>query len=212
MPGACRPGAGAGAADAAPVHRRSRSPAASHPRADSFISVSPTGSAIRPCRPPGRRKVLAHAGIRPMGPTDAEAGCAAHTARRPPATGAPAVRQDPRSHGRRRHFQIRASLQGQQRVNERIRIPQVRVIGDDGSQVGILTTREAIAMAQAKGLDLVEVAPTARPPVCKIMDYGKFKYETELGRRKAARRSSTRCSSRKSRCVRRSRTTTTTSS
>ena len=63
------------------------------------------------------------------------------------------------------------------RVNERIRIPQVRVIGDDGSQIGILTTREAIAMAQAKGLDLVEVAPTARPPVCKIMDYGKFKYE-----------------------------------
>jgi translation initiation factor IF-3 len=51
------------------------------------------------------------------------------------------------------------------------------VIGDDGSQIGILTTREAIAMAQAKGLDLVEVAPTARPPVCKIMDYGKFKYE-----------------------------------
>lgn len=63
------------------------------------------------------------------------------------------------------------------RVNERIRIPQVRVIGDDGAQIGILTTREAIAMAQAKGLDLVEVAPTARPPVCKIMDYGKFKYE-----------------------------------
>jgi len=63
------------------------------------------------------------------------------------------------------------------RVNERIRIPQVRVIGDDGSQIGILTTREAIAMAQSKGLDLVEVAPTARPPVCKIMDYGKFKYE-----------------------------------
>ena len=51
------------------------------------------------------------------------------------------------------------------------------MIGDDGSQIGILTTREAIAMAQAKGLDLVEVAPTARPPVCKIMDYGKFKYE-----------------------------------
>ena len=51
------------------------------------------------------------------------------------------------------------------------------MIGDDGSQIGILTTREALAMAQAKGLDLVEVAPTARPPVCKIMDYGKFKYE-----------------------------------
>ena len=55
------------------------------------------------------------------------------------------------------------------RVNERIRIPQVRVIGDDGSQIGILTTREAIAMAQSKGLDLVEVAPTARPPVCKMI-------------------------------------------
>lgn len=63
------------------------------------------------------------------------------------------------------------------RVNERIRVPQVRVIADDGQQIGILTTREALAMAQSKGLDLVEVAPTSRPPVCKIMDYGKFKYE-----------------------------------
>ncbi len=74
------------------------------------------------------------------------------------------------------------------RVNERIRIPQVRVIGDDGSQVGILTTREAIAMAQAKGLDLVEVAPTARPPVCKIMDYGKFKYETNRAAKAAKKK------------------------
>src|SRR5678816_998960 len=63
------------------------------------------------------------------------------------------------------------------RVNERIRVPQVRVIGDDGQQVGVLATREALAMAQARGLDLVEVSPTARPPVCRIMDYGKFKYE-----------------------------------
>lgn len=67
--------------------------------------------------------------------------------------------------------------QQEARVNERIRVPQVRVIGDDGSQVGILTTREALAMAQSKGLDLVEVAATSRPPVCRIMDYGKFKYE-----------------------------------
>ncbi|MEO5988288.1 MAG: translation initiation factor IF-3 [Candidatus Eisenbacteria bacterium] len=71
------------------------------------------------------------------------------------------------------------------RVNERIRIPQVRVIGDDGAQLGILTTREALAMAQSKGMDLVEVAPTARPPVCKIMDYGKFKYEENRAAKKA---------------------------
>ncbi len=81
-----------------------------------------------------------------------------------------------RSHGEGVTISIPGKSQ-EPRVNERIRIPQVRVIGDDGSQIGILTTREAIAMAQAKGLDLVEVAPTARPPVCKIMDYGKFKYE-----------------------------------
>ena len=75
--------------------------------------------------------------------------------------------------------------QQEARVNERIRVPQVRVIGDDGSQIGILTTREALAMAQAKGLDLVEVAATSRPPVCRIMDYGKFKYEQNLRARKA---------------------------
>lgn len=75
--------------------------------------------------------------------------------------------------------------QQEARVNERIRVPQVRVIGDDGSQIGILPTREALAMAQSKGLDLVEVAATSRPPVCRIMDYGKFKYEQNLRARKA---------------------------
>ena len=59
------------------------------------------------------------------------------------------------------------------------------MIGEDGSQVGILATRDALAMAQAKGLDLVEVAPTSRPPVCKIMDYGKFKYEQNRRDREA---------------------------
>ena len=75
--------------------------------------------------------------------------------------------------------------QQEARVNERIRVPQVRVIGDDGEQIGIITTREALLMAQAKGLDLVEVAATSRPPVCRIMDYGKFKYEQNLRARKA---------------------------
>ena len=59
------------------------------------------------------------------------------------------------------------------------------MIGDDGQQVGVLTTREALAMAQSQGLDLVEVSPTARPPVCRIMDYGKFKYEQNRRARKA---------------------------
>lgn len=74
------------------------------------------------------------------------------------------------------------------RVNERIRVPQVRVIGDDGEQVGVLATREALALAQSKGLDLVEVSPTARPPVCRIMDYGKFKYEQNRRARKAKKK------------------------
>jgi translation initiation factor IF-3 len=74
------------------------------------------------------------------------------------------------------------------RVNERIRVPQVRVIGDDGQQVGVLATREALAMAQSRGLDLVEVSPTARPPVCRIMDYGKFKYEQNRRARKAKKK------------------------
>jgi len=73
-------------------------------------------------------------------------------------------------------------------VNERIRVPQVRVIGDDGEQIGVLPTREAIQMAQSKSLDLVEVSPTARPPVCRIMDYGKFKYEQNRRARKAKKK------------------------
>ena len=78
--------------------------------------------------------------------------------------------------------------QPETRVNERIRVPQVRVIGDDGAQVGVLPVREALALAQSKGLDLVEVSPTARPPVCRIMDYGKFKYEQNLRARKAKKK------------------------
>jgi translation initiation factor IF-3 len=74
------------------------------------------------------------------------------------------------------------------RVNDRIRVPQVRVIGDDGSQIGVLATREALQLAQSKSLDLVEVSPTARPPVCRIMDYGKFKYEQNRRARKAKKK------------------------
>jgi len=63
------------------------------------------------------------------------------------------------------------------RINERIRFPQIRVIDEDGQQVGLITPREALKLAQEKGLDLVEISPSARPPVCKIMDYGKYLYE-----------------------------------
>jgi translation initiation factor IF-3 len=72
-----------------------------------------------------------------------------------------------------------------------IRIPKVMVVDDDGEQLGILDTLEAILLAEEKGLDLVEVAPTARPPVCKIMDYGKFKYEQSKKARKARQASHT---------------------
>lgn len=63
------------------------------------------------------------------------------------------------------------------RVNFGIKVKEVRVIAADGEQLGILDTREAIRRAEESGLDLVEVAPTAKPPVCRIMDFGKYKYE-----------------------------------
>ena len=65
----------------------------------------------------------------------------------------------------------------QQRINEQIRVSPVRVIADDGAQLGIMTTDEAIKAARKVNLDLVEVAPNERPPVCRIMDFGKFKYQ-----------------------------------
>lgn len=65
----------------------------------------------------------------------------------------------------------------QTRVNERIRIREVRLIDDEGNQVGVIATRDALEMARERGLDLVEVAPNASPPVCRLMDYGKFRFE-----------------------------------
>ena len=63
------------------------------------------------------------------------------------------------------------------RINERIRAREIRVVDDDGSQLGVMTPHDAMVRAQERGLDLVEVAPNANPPVCRIMDYGKYKYE-----------------------------------
>ena len=62
-------------------------------------------------------------------------------------------------------------------INEQIRDKEVRLIGEDGEQLGVMSAREAQKLAEEAGLDLVKIAPTAKPPVCKIVDYGKFKYE-----------------------------------
>jgi translation initiation factor IF-3 len=74
------------------------------------------------------------------------------------------------------------------RINQQIRISPVRVIDPEGEQAGILPIEQALAMAEELGLDLVEVAPMARPPVCRIMDYGKFKYEEQRKAREARKK------------------------
>ncbi len=75
----------------------------------------------------------------------------------------------------------------QTRINDRIRVPEVRLIGDDGKQIGVVKTSEALSYAQERDLDLVEVAPEARPPVCRVLDYSKYKYE-QAQKQKAARK------------------------
>jgi len=87
-------------------------------------------------------------------------------------------RFDPRQ--QQRGFQIR--------INHRIRVPEVRVIGSDGEMLGVLQTHEALRKAQEQGLDLVEVNPKAEPPVCKILDFGKYKYEEKKKTAEAKRK------------------------
>jgi translation initiation factor IF-3 len=79
------------------------------------------------------------------------------------------------------------SISVEPRINDRIRVPEVRLVGSEGEQIGIVPIGEALRMAQEADLDLVEVAPDARPPVCKLMDYGKFKYESAQKAREARR-------------------------
>jgi translation initiation factor IF-3 len=101
------------------------------------------------------------------------------------------------AHGRARIHRVRPfsrSAHGERpinektRVNRQIRISPVRVIAPDGEQVGILAVERALEIAEEQGLDLVEVAPLARPPVCRIMDYGKFKYEEQRQAREARKK------------------------
>ena len=79
----------------------------------------------------------------------------------------------------RRRPEDRRIPQPQDRINENIRVPQVRLVGEDGEQIGIKSTDEAREYAYSKGLDLVEVAAGADPPVARVMDYGKYRYEQE---------------------------------
>lgn len=76
------------------------------------------------------------------------------------------------------------------RVNDRIRVPRVRLVDEDGTQVGVVDTEKALAMAQEADLDLVEVAAQADPPVCRIMDFGKYKYELDQRQKEARRKQS----------------------
>jgi translation initiation factor IF-3 len=86
-----------------------------------------------------------------------------------------------------RKFDRRPPERDLTRVNDRIRVPEVRLVGEDGKQIGVIKTSEALAYAQERDLDLVEVAPDARPPVCRVLDYSKYKYE-QAQKQKAARR------------------------
>jgi translation initiation factor IF-3 len=88
--------------------------------------------------------------------------------------------------GQRKENRIATEL----RINDRIRVPRVRVVDADGQQVGIMATQDALAMAQEQDLDLVEVAAQADPPVCRIMDYGKYKYEQAVRQREARKKQS----------------------
>jgi translation initiation factor IF-3 len=77
------------------------------------------------------------------------------------------------------------------RANEDIRVPQVRLIGADGSLIGVVTIQAALSAAEDSGLDLVEISPNADPPVCKLLDYGKFKYEAQKKANEARKRQKT---------------------
>ena len=86
-----------------------------------------------------------------------------------------------------RRFDRRPPERDSTRINERIRVPEVRLVGEDGNQIGVLAIADALKYAQERDLDLVEVAADARPPVCRVLDYSKYKYEQEQ-KAKAARK------------------------
>ena len=86
------------------------------------------------------------------------------------------------------HIRNQQDNQKRTRLNQQIRVPQVRVINDDGDQLGVMQTREALLLAEEAGLDLVEISPMAKPPVCRIMDYGKYLFEQNKKRAQAKKK------------------------
>lgn len=97
-----------------------------------------------------------------------------------------------RPYGKKPHWKRDQQGSGNHRRNDRIRVPQVRVIDHDGSQIGVMRTEDALDRARKLGLDLVEVAPNSKPPVCRILDYGKFKYDEEKKKAKSAKTHTTK--------------------
>ncbi|PWG59841.1 translation initiation factor IF-3 [Bifidobacterium catulorum] len=91
----------------------------------------------------------------------------------------------------RRAIGIGVIISAEPRINEEIRVPQVRLIGPKGEQVGVIATSVALNLAREANLDLVEVAPNAKPPVAKLIDYGKYKYNEKIKAREARRNQST---------------------
>ena len=85
----------------------------------------------------------------------------------------------------RPHTKRGGAISVEPRINDRIRVPEVRLVGPNGEQVGIVRIEDALRLAVEADLDLVEVAPMAKPPVCKLMDFGKFKYEAALKERES---------------------------
>ena len=88
---------------------------------------------------------------------------------------------------KKNYFQRRTKPRGP-KANDRIRSPEVQVIGSDGKNLGTLVTQEAINMAKQEGLDLIEISPNAKPPVCKIIDIGKYKYDLQKKANKAKKK------------------------
>jgi translation initiation factor IF-3 len=93
--------------------------------------------------------------------------------------------------GFRRYDPRRNRREPQQRVNHRIRVPEIRVIDANGDMLGVMQTQDALRRAQEQGLDLVEINPKAHPPVCKILDFGKYKYDEKKKARETKRKQST---------------------
>ena len=96
------------------------------------------------------------------------------------------------SHFKPNYFQRRSKPQGP-KANERIRAIDVQVIGTDGNNLGILPLNKAIARAKEEGLDLIEISPNANPPVCKIMDMGKYKYDLQKKANTAKKKTKSSC-------------------